>query len=73
MNQGAMQPASGLPSTPILSLNLPLKEKPVRTSKKVNQAAAADQQIALDQKETSKQAQITGGYGVITLFDGVSS
>ena len=33
----------------------------------------ADQQIALDQKETSEQAQITGGYGVITLFDGVSS
>ena len=33
----------------------------------------ADQQIAFDQKETSEQAQITGGYGVITLFDGVSS
>ena len=33
----------------------------------------ADQQIALDQKETRGQAQINGGYGVITLFDGVSS
>ena len=33
----------------------------------------ADQQIALDQKETREQAQINGGYGVITLFDGVSS
>ena len=51
-----------------------LKEKVCQNTKEnESKQLLADQQIALCQKEISKQAQINGGYGVTTLFDGVSS
>ena len=51
-----------------------LKEKACQNTKgNKSKQLFADQQVADDQNETSKQAQIKSGYGVITLFDGVSS
>ena len=51
-----------------------LKEKVCQNTKEnESKQLLAAQQIALCQKETSKQAKSNGGYGVITLFDGVSS
>ena len=73
MNQVAMQPASA-PVDTDPGTDFALKEKTCQDIKEnESKQLLADQQIALDQKETSEQAQITGGYGVITLFDGVSS
>ena len=51
-----------------------LKEEAYQNTKEnESKQLFADQQIAEDPNETSKQVQANGGYGVITLFDGVSS
>ena len=57
---------------PVNDLDL---QKEVCQTTKANESEQllAKQQTGFDQNETSEQAQTKGGYGVITLFDGVSS
>ena len=54
--------------------DLDLKEEACQTTKaNESKQLLADQQTGFDQNETNEQAQTNGGYGVIPLFDGVSS